>query len=177
MAEKKTVLTLQRDLESKENGGWTLGTLTIKPLKGDKISMFTLEDEGREVKVPGETRIPAGVYELKWNTTGGKNATYKKDFPDIHKGMIEITGINNGKMKFEAVYIHVGNFEKDTEGCPLVGLTRDTIKGTIGNSRVAYRTFYKAMIPLIDSGNAWIEVIDIPKNNATAAKTTTTIKK
>ena len=32
---------------------------------------YTLEDEQRDVKVYGETRIPAGTYKLKLRTVGG----------------------------------------------------------------------------------------------------------
>ena len=42
----------------------TLGIL-FDVTDGRKFLCFTLEDEAREVKVKGETRIPAGTYKLK----------------------------------------------------------------------------------------------------------------
>ena len=47
---------------------------------------YTLEDEYRDEKVSGETRIPKGVYQLGLRTIGGYTQRYAKKFPDMHKG-------------------------------------------------------------------------------------------
>lgn len=159
---KKIVLTIQREYESTKQGGWTLGKMSIADTA--KTVLFTCEDEFRAVKVKGETRIPAGIYEIDYNTTGGMNTTYKKLYPEMHKGMIEIKNIPN----FTSVYIHIGNTEKNTEGCPLVGMTRDIKNGTVGSSRVAYTIFYKSITGILDKAKAakekiYIEIKDIPK--------------
>lgn len=173
MAEdKKVIVTVQREYSSNEQGGWTLGTMKIDV--GNKpFTVYTCEDEGRKVKVPGETRIPAGIYALDFNTTGGMNVKYKKDYPDIHVGMIELQGVAGEGMSFGNVYIHVGNFEKDTAGCILVGMYRDIKLGTISQSRLAYRTVYKALAGAIKAAKAnktkvYIEVKDIPRKVADA---------
>ena len=38
---------------------------------GKRFLCYTLEDEHRVLKVRGETRIPAGVYNIKLRTEGG----------------------------------------------------------------------------------------------------------
>lgn len=38
---------------------------TFGIIQGDGYKAFTLEDEPREIKVKGETRIPSGLYLLK----------------------------------------------------------------------------------------------------------------
>ena len=45
----------------------TLGLL-FDVTDGRKFLCFTLEDEARDTKVMGETRIPAGIYDLKLRT-------------------------------------------------------------------------------------------------------------
>ena len=46
--------------------------------EGRKFLCFTLEDEARKVKVSGETRIPAGTYNLGLRTVGGFNTCIKR---------------------------------------------------------------------------------------------------
>nr|WP_312363302.1 hypothetical protein [Sphingobacterium sp.] len=47
----------------------------------------------RDVKIKGRTAIPAGTYKLGINRNGGMNTAYKKRFPDMYEGMIEIRAI------------------------------------------------------------------------------------
>ena len=42
-----------------------------------KFLCFTLEDEARDTKVMSETRIPAGIYELKLRKEGGYHQSTK----------------------------------------------------------------------------------------------------
>ena len=139
----------------------TLGALYIINNEGKRsFCTFTLEDRFNFIseKVPGETRIPAGIYKLKLRTEGGFHKKYKKRFPDFHKGMIEIAGVPN----FEHVLIHCGNHDEHTKGCILVGDTAEqnvTKRGFIGNSKSAYERFYNEFIPGLIEG-ATIKVID-----------------
>ena len=48
---------------------------------------YTLEDEHREVKVAGETRIPSGTYRITLRTTGGFHGRYLSKYGEMHKGM------------------------------------------------------------------------------------------
>ncbi|KKL14000.1 hypothetical protein LCGC14_2520110 [marine sediment metagenome] len=75
---------------------------------------YTLEDEFREIKVSGETRIPSDTYELKLRTEGGLNERYKARFPDIHEGMIWLQNVPN----FSWIYLHCGNYDDDTDDEP-----------------------------------------------------------
>jgi hypothetical protein len=120
-------------------------------------SWQSLEDIHRDVKIPGETRIPAGRYELKLRTQNSKmNNDYKRRFPGIHKGMIEICGIPN----YGNVYIHIGNSDKDTMGCPLIGKARNTGQNMIYQSTIAYLEFYPIVCDMIEAGPTFIQVID-----------------
>ena len=123
-----------------------------------KIECFGLEDEFREVKVKGETRIPAGRYALKIRKEGGFHTKYKEKFA-FHRGMIHVQNVPG----FEYVLIHVGNFEKDTNGCLLLGLTRDPKAMTIGMSVHAYEDFYKKVVSEVEKGSAFIEYVDIDR--------------
>ena len=95
---------------------------------------YTLEDEAREVKVKGETRVPAGTYKVELRTEGGFNNKYTKKYGDFHKGMLHVTNVPN----FEFILIHTGNDDSHTAGCLLVGDSQENnviIKdGFIGKS-------------------------------------------
>ena len=87
---------------------------------------FTLEDVVREVprlqgesteqwierwKIWGQTAIPAGTYRVTLEMWPKKG----KEFPRLH----DVPG-------FTGIWIHGGNTDADTHGCPLVGMERDT---------------------------------------------------
>ena len=50
-----------------------------------KFLCYTLEDEKRDEKVMGETRIPEGTYEIKLRTVGGFHQKYTKRFGSMHR--------------------------------------------------------------------------------------------
>lgn len=105
---------------------------------------YALEDAIRDVKIKGETAIPAGKYSLFLNTYGAMNARYKRGFPDFHQGMIEIKEIPN----YSYVYIHIGNNIGDTSGCILVGTSWELIERDyeLRKSKKAYVSLYKRLI-------------------------------
>lgn len=149
-------LTLQRMYD---NGKETIGLLTEKIGNGALLLCFTLEDQHRDVKVHGDTRIPAGRYALKLRKIGTKHEEYAEKFPNMHKGMLEITGIPN----FEAVMLHIGNTEADTAGCPLVGcgVTLKSGRLTLDESTIAYKKIYPAIAATLLAGRpVWITVKD-----------------
>ena len=96
----------------------TLGLL-FDVTNGRKFLCFTLEDEDRETKVMSETRIPAGIYELKLRTTGGFHSRYSKKYGSWHKGMIHVQNVPN----FRYILWHTGNNDEHTAGCLLLGDT------------------------------------------------------
>lgn len=123
---------------------------------------FTLEDERRTQKVYAETRIPAGSYHLGLRQVGRLHEKYEKKFPEFHVGMIEIEDVPN----FEAILIHIGNTEKDTAGCPLVGelparylLTRERFK--IIESTSAYKRIYPLIAKrILNFDDVYLTIID-----------------
>jgi hypothetical protein len=127
-------LTLRRFNGSKET---TLGLLYV----GGAFQCFTLEDQYQTKKVYGETRIPAGTYEIKLRREGGKHARYNSKFSNIHRGMLHITNVEG----FSKVLIHIGNRDDDTAGCVLVGdVAHNNVadEGMITSSRIAYLRLY-----------------------------------
>jgi hypothetical protein len=112
---------------------------------------FTLEDEFREVKVPGETRIPAGTYRVTLRTEGGKHAQYQQRYGPMHKGMLWVRDVPN----YDFILIHTGNKDEHTDGCLLVGDNCDqniTDEGMVGASRNAYRRIYPPIAAALERG-------------------------
>ena len=112
-----------------------------------EFECYTLEDEGRNIKVYGETRIADGRYKIEFRTEGGFNERYKGKF-DFHKGMLWVKDVPN----FEYILIHIGNDDDDTAGCLLVGSTADKDKGFIGASGNAYKDMYPKVASALLSG-------------------------
>jgi len=111
---------------------------------------FTLEDEKRETKVYGETRIPEGTYKIEYRKEGGYHNKYSKRFPDIHRGMLQLMDVPN----FEYILLHCGNTDEHTDGCLLVGnvisqnITKD---GFLGQSTDCYKRIYPIICDILDS--------------------------
>ena len=107
-----------------------------------KFLAYTLEDEYRDEKEYGETRIPDGTYKLDLRKTGGYHQKYSKRFSDIHTGMLHVTNVPG----FEYILIHCGNTDEHTAGCLLVGDSQEnnqiTKDGFIGKSTQAYKRIY-----------------------------------
>jgi len=116
-----------------------------------------LEDEHRTKKVWGETRIPAGTYQVELRTEGGFHNRYTQRFGAKHKGMLHIVGVPN----FEYVLIHIGNDDDDTAGCLLVG--RDLLKHkhfTLSNSTKAYLSLYDKLWRAAEARQLSITFVD-----------------
>ena len=135
-------------------------TISAIHINGE-FECFGLEDRYRKEKVRGETRIPKGIYKIGLRTVGGHHIKYSSKFPSIHKGMLQVLDVAN----FKYILIHIGNGEKDTQGCLLVGLEANNnklYKGQITNSTSAYTALYKKVIKSIDEGEeVTIEYIDL----------------
>ena len=131
----------------------TSGLLFENSDLGMSFLCYTLEDERRALKVKGETRVPAGTYKLALRKEGGFDARYKKKYPGIHKGMIQVMDVPN----FEYILIHVGNDDSATAGCLLVGDSQENniiIKdGFIGKSANAYKRIYPSIAKQLELGN------------------------
>ena len=140
----------------------TSGLLFLEGDLGLEFLCYTLEDEARALKIKGETRIPAGIYQIKLRTEGGFHEKYKKRFSAIHKGMLHIINVPN----FKWVLIHTGNTDEHTAGCLLVGDSQENnsiIKdGFIGKSTNAYKRIYPNIAKAIkNKEEVTIEYIDL----------------
>ena len=117
-----------------------------------KFLAYTLEDEYRDEKKYGETRIPDGTYKLDLRKTGGYHQKYSKRFKDIHVGMLHVTNVPG----FEYILIHCGNTDEHTAGCLLVGDSQEnnqiTKDGFIGKSTQAYKRIYPRIAEAIECG-------------------------
>ena len=149
-----------RDLLFKISNNDTMESKIIRVAQGKESTLsqlyingifqcYLLEDKIRKVKIPSETAIPKGFYNLKLNTIGAKNVEYKKAFGKLHEGMIEIEGLPN----FHFVYIHTGNTIKETAGCPLCGFGFQFIDGDfqVTQSVSAYKMIYPKLLSLAKS--------------------------
>ena len=123
----------------------TLGRLLVD----GEFECFTLEDERREVKVSGETCIPPGRYEIKLRAEGGMHERYKDRFPEMHQGMLWLQDVTG----FTWIYLHIGNKESHTNGCPLVGQVPVCLPDgefEVARSEVAYVQLYRKVMAVMD---------------------------
>ena len=107
----------------------------------------TLEDRIRApgVKVPGATCVDAGEYELLYTFSN----RFKRKLPLIA-----------GVPRFEGVRIHWGNDEHDTEGCPVVGTSRQADR--VLNSVRAFNELDKILAPhFAAGGKARIQIVNV----------------
>ena len=142
----------------------TSGLLFLEKNDNVEFLCYTLEDEDREVKIKGETRVPEGIYHIKLRTKGGFHEKYKKKYGSLHKGMLHIIDVPN----FKWILIHTGNTDEHTAGCLLVGDSQENnviIKdGFVGKSVNAYKRIYPDICEaIIRDETVTIEYIDLNK--------------
>ena len=83
---------------------------------GGTCICYTLENRSKV--------IPCGTY----NIENGKSPKFKRELPLIYGyKVVESRGIR----------IHAGNTSKDSAGCVLVGMGRDTVEGSLSESKLA----------------------------------------
>jgi len=90
---------------------------------------------------PGPVCIPPGKYEIlmQWSTRFQMDTPHLQNVP--------------GRTFIE---IHPGNFPKDTEGCILVGTTKDT--NTVNNSREAFTKLVNVIEIKLSQGKCFLEI-------------------
>ncbi len=146
------IITVRRFLS---NADATLSEVSIDGV----FECYGLEDERREVKVAGETRIPSGAYRVGVRTVGGFHARYATRFARFHVGMLHVLDVPG----FEFILIHVGNTEADTAGCLLAGQSCAASAAgslTVGASVVAYTALYLKVVAAALAGELTIHYLD-----------------
>ena len=132
----------------------TLGLIFVE----DGFYCYSLEDQWNEPKVPGETRIPAGRYQIILRTDGGMHSRYTDRF-DFHRGMLWLQDVP----EFTFIYIHTGNNDDHSEGCILTGdgqVQNITERGQVTSSVSAYTRLYKVITEALLREEVWITVED-----------------
>ena len=132
----------------------TLGLIFVE----SEFFCYSLEDQFNEPKVPGETRIPAGRYQIKLRNEGGMTQRYAKRF-GFHQGMLWLQDVPN----FTFVYLHTGNNDDHSEGCILTGdgqIQNVTERGQVTSSVAAYSRLYQRIVKAMQNEEVWINIED-----------------
>lgn len=118
----------------------TKNSTLSKLMVDDSFFCFVVEDGYRAEKIPGETRIPDGVYNVIKRTEGSFFSRYKKNFG--HAYALELENVPG----FQYILIHTGNTVEDTRGCLLVAdgaaMNKGNFVGVPGTSTPAYLRLY-----------------------------------
>jgi hypothetical protein len=101
-----------------------------------------LEDVGCSTKVPKETCIPRGTYEVTYDWS-----------PHFNRKMPHI----NNVPCFDGIRIHVGNRPEDTEGCVLLGYVEG--EDFISHSEDAWNDFLAKLLDGLNVGKVFIEIV------------------
>jgi hypothetical protein len=142
----KCTLTVLRYID---DGETTLGLIFLR----NKFFAYTLEDTHRDEKIKGKTRIPSGIYNVGYSPVDPAQSRitrdYLRDFQPWFTRHLHLKNVPG----FEGIYIHVGNFHENTDGCLLIadGVMAGTSRKSLQSSRDAYRRFYKIIAALLDS--------------------------
>lgn len=149
-------------LQRYSDDGFSTQGLWLETFTAGKKPLFwghTLEDEHRDKKVAGDTRIWGGkVYELAiMRELTPLTEKYRRDprFKAFFKFHLWIKDVDG----FTGVYVHPGNVDSHTEACVLMGDTAGnnmklaTNDGKIGESGDCYSRFYQYLYPKLDAGN------------------------
>jgi len=127
----------------------------------------TVEDAWRPKKIPKITRIPAGVYQVKFRFISDKelklwpeNLTNRyRDRFDWFTYHLELQGVPG----FQFVYIHVGNWSTDSDGCILVGNYSGGAELKVSNSVATFKALYLKCKNALENGEAiTITILDEP---------------
>lgn len=102
---------------------------------------YTLEDIVREIKIDGQTAIPAGRYRVIVN----RSNRFKRDMPLL----LNVPG-------FDGIRIHNGNTAEHTEGCILLGNTRDVTH--VWGSIATFKKFFKELQEALKNEQVWISI-------------------
>jgi hypothetical protein len=132
---------------------WFTPSATIGHLSIDgRFECFTLEDRAHDgPKIAGQTAIPTGRYEVVLSVSDRvRRGTLWSPDPAFRLPLLV------GVPEFEGIRIHSGNRAADTEGCILVGTSRDT--DMIGGSRNALIALFPKIRAGVEAGPLFITI-------------------
>lgn len=95
---------------------YTETTVLGRLFLGSTCICYTLENRSKA--------IPCGTY----NIENSKSPKFKRELPLIYGYKVAAS---------RGIRIHAGNTSKDSAGCVLVGMGRDTVDGTLTESKLA----------------------------------------
>ncbi|EAH5803688.1 hypothetical protein FN933_07365 [Campylobacter coli] len=104
---------------------------------------FSLEEDKEGLESGKDLRIPEGKYNLKRHSPSRFENTLRSITKKDDDTMINV--YNDEVPASRAILIHWGNTNKDTQGCILLGHTKDNNNESIGQSRQACKEFYDLM--------------------------------
>lgn len=107
--------------------------------KDRNLNSKMTEEQIKGLKVYGETAIPTGTYTIDMNTISPKfkDRSWAKPYGGKLPRLLNVKG-------FEGVLMHVGNTQKDSLGCILVGI--NTKKGMVTNSTEYFHKLMKELL-------------------------------
>lgn len=115
-----------------------LPSVTLGRLFVDNVfECYTLEDTDRRMeefsqsKIKGSTAIPLGAYRVIVD----KSLRFGRDMPHVMN-----------VPHFDGIRIHSGNTAEDTEGCIIVGTSRNPVARTISGSKDAYGILFPKLV-------------------------------
>lgn len=99
---------------------------------------FSLEEDKEGLESGKDLRIPEGNYNLKRHSP----SRFENTLRSITKKDDTMINVYNDEVpSSRAILIHWGNTDKDTQGCILLGLTKDNNNESVGQSRQACKEF------------------------------------
>ncbi|ECK7591442.1 TPA: DUF5675 family protein [Campylobacter jejuni] len=104
---------------------------------------FSLEEDKEGLESGKDLRIPEGNYNLKRHSPSRFENTLRSITKKDDDTMINV--YNDEVPASRAILLHWGNTDKDTQGCILLGLTKDNNNESVGQSRQACKEFYDLM--------------------------------
>ena len=92
-------------------------------------------DEIKRLKIAGKTAIPTGTYSVTLSIKSPRFST-KKQYAFCKGYLPRLLNVPG----YDGVLIHIGNSDKDTEGCILVGENKSV--GKVLNSTATFKKLY-----------------------------------
>ncbi|WP_372774599.1 DUF5675 family protein [Mangrovibacterium sp.] len=140
-----------------DDGDTTLGLLFIN----NQFYCYTLEDSGKRVNNPTETRIPAGTYPIRLSSsTDEMTQKYKTQYPDWFSTHLQVQQVPG----YPSVYIHQGGNHQHTSSGGI--LVSDSVQGQwkhaeLTNSLLTFKRLYKFINDEMATGTAYrIMILD-----------------